>query len=71
MKFSITGQEKGDILIQMTSWASLIVYFINHVSQNTDYYECDNFMGSICSLVLIMEHHKFVLIMYRKASVYH
>jgi hypothetical protein len=35
MKFSITGQEKGDILIQVTSWASLIVYFINHVRVKT------------------------------------
>jgi len=26
MKFSMTGQEKGDILIQVTTWAGLTVY---------------------------------------------
>jgi hypothetical protein len=26
MKFSMTGQEKGDLLIQVTSWAGLTVY---------------------------------------------
>jgi len=25
MKFSTTGQEKGDLLIQVTTWAGLIV----------------------------------------------
>jgi len=25
MKFSMTGQEKGDILIQVTAWAGLTV----------------------------------------------
>ena len=25
MKFSMTGQEKGDLLIQVTAWAGLIV----------------------------------------------
>ena len=28
MKFSITGQEKGDLLIQVTVWAGLIVCVI-------------------------------------------
>jgi hypothetical protein len=28
MKFSMTGQEKGDLLIQVTAWASLTVYYI-------------------------------------------
>ena len=26
MKFSMTGQEKGDLLIQVTTWAGLIVF---------------------------------------------
>jgi hypothetical protein len=26
MKFSMTGQEKGDLLIQVTAWAGLNVY---------------------------------------------
>jgi hypothetical protein len=26
MKFSMTGQEKGDLLIQVTAWAGLTVY---------------------------------------------
>jgi len=25
MKFSMTGQEKGDLLIQVTAWAGLIM----------------------------------------------
>ena len=27
MKFSMTGQEKGDLLIQVTAWAGLIVEY--------------------------------------------
>jgi len=26
MKFPMTGQEKGDLLIQVTAWAGLTVY---------------------------------------------
>jgi hypothetical protein len=26
MRFSMTGQEKGDLLIHVTTWASLTVY---------------------------------------------
>ena len=26
MEFSMTGQEKGDLLIQVTAWAGLTVY---------------------------------------------
>jgi hypothetical protein len=26
MKFSMTGQEKGDLLIQVTAWTDLTVY---------------------------------------------
>jgi len=26
MKFSMTGQEKGDLLIQVTAWSGLTVY---------------------------------------------
>ena len=26
MKFSMTGQEKGDLLIQVTAWAGLTVF---------------------------------------------
>jgi hypothetical protein len=26
MKFSVTGQEKGDLLIQVTAWAGLTVH---------------------------------------------
>ena len=26
MKFSMTGQEKGDFLIEVTAWAGLTVY---------------------------------------------
>jgi hypothetical protein len=29
MKFSIKGQEKGDLLIQVTAWAGLTVYAID------------------------------------------
>ena len=29
MRFSMTGQEKGDLLIHVTTWASLTVYGIN------------------------------------------
>jgi len=37
MNFSITGQEKGDLLIQVTVWASLIVsvacvFYISYAS---------------------------------------
>jgi hypothetical protein len=28
MKFSMTGQEKGELLIQVTAWAGLTVYYI-------------------------------------------
>jgi len=28
MKFSTTGQEKGDLLIQVTAWAGLTVYLM-------------------------------------------
>jgi hypothetical protein len=28
MKFSMTGQDKGDLLIQVTTWAGLTVYTI-------------------------------------------
>jgi hypothetical protein len=28
MKFSITGQEKGDLLIQVTTWAGLTVFVL-------------------------------------------
>jgi hypothetical protein len=28
MKLSMTGQEKSDLLIQVTAWASLTVYLI-------------------------------------------
>jgi hypothetical protein len=28
MKFSMTGQEKGDLLIEVTSWACLTVFVI-------------------------------------------
>ena len=26
MKFSVTGQDKGDLLIQVTAWAGLTIY---------------------------------------------
>jgi hypothetical protein len=29
MKFSVKGQEKGDLLIQVTAWAGLTVYAID------------------------------------------
>jgi hypothetical protein len=28
MKFSMTGQEKGDLLIQVTAWAGLTIYLL-------------------------------------------
>jgi hypothetical protein len=28
MKFSMTGQEKGDLLIQVTIWAGLTIFYI-------------------------------------------
>jgi hypothetical protein len=28
MNFSMTGQEKGDLLIQVTTWAGLTVHFL-------------------------------------------
>jgi hypothetical protein len=28
MKFSMTGQEKGDLLIQVTAWAGLTVHVL-------------------------------------------
>ena len=28
MKFTMIGQEKGDLLIQVTTWAGLTVYFL-------------------------------------------
>ena len=49
MKFSMTGQEKGDLLIQVTAWAGLtnIIFQINHTlykknqGQNvTQYIKC-------------------------------
>jgi hypothetical protein len=33
MKFSMTGQEKGDILIQVTTWAGLTVQPL-HITAN-------------------------------------
>jgi hypothetical protein len=35
MKFSMTGQEKGDLLIQMTAWACLTVFFLYLISVNS------------------------------------
>ena len=34
MKFSVTGKEKGDLLIQVTAWAGLTV-LKNKLSVNT------------------------------------
>ena len=31
MKFSLTAQEKGDLLIEVTAWAGLTVYTITAV----------------------------------------
>jgi hypothetical protein len=31
MNFSMTGQEKGDLLIQVTSWAGWTVYTIRSI----------------------------------------
>ena len=37
MKFSMTGQEKGDLLIQVTAWAGLTVHvFYIHTICVTD-----------------------------------
>jgi len=33
MKFSMTGQEKGDLLIQVTAWASLTVLPLDKLHQ--------------------------------------
>ena len=30
MKFSITGHENGDLLIQVTAWAGLAVYLLQY-----------------------------------------
>jgi hypothetical protein len=30
MKFYITGQEKGDLLIQVTAWTGLTVHFVSN-----------------------------------------
>jgi len=32
MKFSMTGQEKGDLLIQVTAWADLTVLYLDRTS---------------------------------------
>jgi hypothetical protein len=32
MKFSMTGQEKGDLLIQVTSWTGLTVHVLSSVA---------------------------------------
>jgi hypothetical protein len=32
MKFSMTGEEKGDLLIQATAWTGLTVYIIHFIS---------------------------------------
>jgi len=34
MKFSMTGQEKGVLLIQVTTWAGLTVFFLFTVSSH-------------------------------------
>ena len=31
MKFSLTGQEKGDLLIEVTAMAGLTAYVISHI----------------------------------------
>ena len=31
MKFSMTGQEKYDLLIQITAWAGLTVFRLNYM----------------------------------------
>ena len=39
MKFSMTGQEKGDLLIQVTTWVGLTVYvwYISFCRERKDY----------------------------------
>jgi hypothetical protein len=32
MKFSMTGQEKGDLLIHVTAWAGLTVISLSNIS---------------------------------------
>ena len=34
MKFSMTGQEKGDLIIQVTAWASLTIYIYIYIYIN-------------------------------------
>jgi len=33
MKLSMTGQEKGDLLIQVTTWTGLTIYFIDSTQE--------------------------------------
>ena len=46
MKFSTTGQENGDLLIQVTTWAGLTVQYIypeeGHQYANVNYLEWRN-----------------------------
>jgi hypothetical protein len=43
MKFSITGQENGDLLIEVTTWADLTVYQIHCHKILTNLYPATNY----------------------------
>ena len=36
MKFSLTGQEKGDLLIQVTAWTGLTTFLLTFLSFNSE-----------------------------------
>jgi hypothetical protein len=40
MKLSLTGQEKGDLLIQVTAWAGLTTYHISKAKYNLKRTKC-------------------------------
>ena len=60
MKFSMTGQENGDLLIQVTTWASLSVSL--YIAQITDLSNrMSNVSENINSLCILYAHTKIDL----------
>jgi hypothetical protein len=66
MKFSMTGQEKCDLLIEMTSWAGLTVF--SHSSTDDQYPE-RNLGVKIGSLLCWQSLLNFFYLLVRKSNL--
>ena len=51
MKFSMTRQEKGDLLIQVTAWAGFTVFSQTYMHARPDYSDYHQICGVICNFL--------------------